>query len=66
VNSTISGHPSRSIIVLADSLSLDVVAGGIENDSERAMLKKLGRLEGHGYYFGKPLLSCQVAHRLAN
>lgn len=56
---------TRSIIALADSLSLEVVAEGIEKDSEKAILKKLGCLEGQGYYFDKPLLPEQVADRLA-
>lgn len=56
---------TRSIIALADSLSLDVVAEGIEKDTEKAILKKLGCLEGQGYYFDKPLLPSQVADRLA-
>jgi len=56
---------TRSIIALADSLSLDVVAEGIEKSSEKAILKKLGCLEGQGYYFDKPLLASQVAERLA-
>lgn len=51
---------TRSIIALAESLSLEVVAEGIENNCEQEILKKLGCLEGQGYYFARPLLPVDV------
>ena len=48
---------TRSIIALAESLSLEVIAEGIEKESEKETLKKLGCMEGQGYYFSLPLLS---------
>lgn len=51
---------TRSIIALAESLSLEVVAEGIEKDSEQEILKKLGCLEGQGYHFAVPLLADDV------
>jgi diguanylate cyclase len=56
---------TRSIIALAESLSLEVVAEGIEKESERLILKKLGCLEGQGYFFDRPLAPGQLAERLA-
>ncbi len=57
---------TRSIIALAESLSLDVVAEGIEKDCEQEILKKLGCLEGQGYYFARPLLAADVDAWLAS
>ncbi len=51
---------TRAIIALAESLSLEVVAEGIEKVSEHEILKKLGCLEGQGYYFARPLLAADV------
>ena len=48
---------TRSIIALAESLSLEVIAEGIEKESEKETLKKLGCMEGQGYYFSLPLLA---------
>jgi len=56
---------TRSIIALAESLSLEVVAEGIEKESERLILKKLGCLEGQGYFFDRPLAPGLLAERLA-
>ena len=46
---------ARAIIALANSLSLGVVAEGIEKSSERAMIEQLGCTEGQGYLFAKAL-----------
>ena len=46
----------RMIIALADSLSLDVIAEGIETEHQRALLKSLNVEFGQGYLFGKPVL----------
>ena len=48
---------TRSIIALAESLSLEVIAEGIEKESEKEALKKLGCMEGQGCYFSLPLLA---------
>jgi len=57
---------TRSIIALAESLSLEVVAEGIEKDSEQEILKKLGCLEGQGYHFARPLLADDVCTWLSS
>jgi diguanylate cyclase (GGDEF)-like protein len=45
----------RAIVALAESLSLDVVAEGIETAVEKAMLEKIQCREGQGYLFARPL-----------
>ena len=46
----------RMITALADSLSLDVIAEGIETEQQRDLLKGLNVEFGQGYLFGKPAL----------
>jgi len=46
---------ARAIVALADSLSLDIIAEGIEKPSEKALLAHMGCTEGQGYLFTKPL-----------
>lgn len=56
---------TKAIIALADSLSLDVVAEGIEDSVENDYLNELGCQEGQGYFFARPLDTAQVAEWLA-
>lgn len=44
----------RSIIALADSMRIEVVAEGIESAGQAAMLLENGCLKGQGYYFARP------------
>ncbi|MQY50989.1 putative bifunctional diguanylate cyclase/phosphodiesterase [Rhodocyclus gracilis] len=46
---------ARAIVALADSLSLGIVAEGIEKRSEKAILQHMRCAEGQGYLFAKPL-----------
>lgn len=46
---------TTSIIQLAHNLGLKVVAEGVENKEQVAMLKKLGCDIGQGYYFSRPM-----------
>jgi diguanylate cyclase (GGDEF)-like protein len=46
---------ARTIIALANSLSLDIVAEGIETPSERTVLEDMRCTEGQGYLFAKPM-----------
>ena len=57
---------TRSIIALAESLSLEVIAEGIEKESEKETLKKLGCMEGQGYHFARPLLADDVCTWLSS
>ena len=52
---------TRAIIALAASLSLDIIAEGIEEASEKNVLESLGCTEGQGYLFTRPLTATEVA-----
>jgi diguanylate cyclase (GGDEF)-like protein len=54
-----------SILGLAHELKLTVVAEGVENDDDAAMLKQLGCEQGQGYLFGAPLPEPKVPAYLA-
>lgn len=56
---------TKAIIALADSLSLEVVAEGIEESVENDFLNSLGCKEGQGYFFARPLNTLQVEQWLA-
>ncbi|MEO5341969.1 MAG: EAL domain-containing protein [Gammaproteobacteria bacterium SHHR-1] len=56
----------RSIISLAESLGLDVVAEGLERAEHLKFLKAHGCEYGQGYYLGKPLPAEQFGEFLAN
>jgi EAL domain-containing protein (putative c-di-GMP-specific phosphodiesterase class I) len=46
---------ARAIVALAKSLSLDIIAEGIEQQPERAVIELMGCREGQGYLFARPL-----------
>lgn len=50
----------RTIIKLAESLNMKVIAEGIENIEQLEELKKLGCKFGQGYYFCKPMMAEDV------
>ena len=59
---------ARAIVALANSLSLEVIAEGIEQSAERGVLEHMRCTEGQGYLFAKPLaaedfLAWIIAHR---
>jgi EAL domain-containing protein (putative c-di-GMP-specific phosphodiesterase class I) len=45
----------RTIIALAQSLSLTVTAEGVETDRQRSELRALGCTRAQGYYFSRPV-----------
>jgi diguanylate cyclase (GGDEF)-like protein len=51
---------ARAIVALASSLSLDIVAEGIETLPEKAVLEQMQCTEGQGYLFAKPLSATDV------
>lgn len=56
----------KSGIEMARLLNLRVIAEGIENDEQLAILKQFGCSEGQGYLFSKPMRSAQFAKFLKN
>jgi EAL domain-containing protein (putative c-di-GMP-specific phosphodiesterase class I) len=46
---------ARTIVALANGLSLDIIAEGIETQSENTVLKTMRCTQGQGYLFAKPL-----------
>lgn len=59
---------ARAIVALANSMSLDIVAEGIEKPSEKLVLEHMRCTEGQGYLFARPLpasdmAAWMVAHR---
>lgn len=45
---------AQSVITLADSMSLNVIAEGVETDAQKKMLFEMGCNTYQGYLFGKP------------
>jgi len=45
----------RTIIAMANSLDLDVIAEGVETEEQRQLLFNIGCLTFQGYLFGKPI-----------
>ena len=45
----------RTIITLAQTLGMDVVAEGVEKQEQLTMLRNLGCENGQGYFFSKPV-----------
>jgi len=59
-----------SIIALAHSMNLEVVAEGVENGEQHTILKHLGCERSQGYYHGRPVppeaIEAMLRERLAN
>jgi diguanylate cyclase (GGDEF)-like protein len=55
----------RTIILLAQSFGLEVVAECVETDAQAAQLRELGCLLGQGYLFARPLDAGAATDRLA-
>jgi diguanylate cyclase (GGDEF)-like protein/PAS domain S-box-containing protein len=55
---------TTAIISMAKSLSLKVIAEGVENEAQMSFLRKLGCEEIQGYYFSKPLTAEEISAKL--
>lgn len=53
-----------TIIVMAEKLGLEVIAEGVEEPEELAVLRQLGCLRYQGYLFDRPLSATQFTARL--
>jgi diguanylate cyclase (GGDEF)-like protein/PAS domain S-box-containing protein len=51
---------ARAVIHLAHALSMEVVAEGIEDEQQAAMMRELGCGFGQGYLYAHPMLAHQV------
>lgn len=54
----------RSTISMAKSLHMQVIAEGVENPEQIAMLRNLGCTKAQGYYFDMPLPEAEFLERL--
>ncbi|WP_164549078.1 EAL domain-containing protein [Amphritea opalescens] len=52
---------TKSIIALANNLNLNVIAEGIEDAEQAAMLTAMGCRYAQGYYFSRPLPAAEMA-----
>jgi diguanylate cyclase (GGDEF)-like protein/PAS domain S-box-containing protein len=56
----------QAIITLAHAFKMDVVAEGIETETQVTKLKKLGCEYGQGYFFDKPLKALEIEQKYFN
>ncbi len=54
----------EGIVRLAESLDLEVIAEGIEEEAQREALHRLGCQYGQGYYYARPLPLPQLVDQL--
>ena len=64
-DSRVDSAIARSIIALADSLNLRLVAEGIEHEDQREYLLARGCREGQGYLFGRPMCAADMEVMIA-
>jgi len=57
---------TRTIIAMAHSLNLKVVAEGVENESQYHFVRSHGCNEVQGYLFGRPAPASQIRDLLAD
>ena len=50
----------QAVVRLAESLGLDAVAEGVENESQRDALVRLGCQQGQGYHFSRPVEAAEM------
>jgi len=55
----------QTVIDLGRALGMDVIAEGVENESEAVMMRALGCNSMQGYFFSRPVATPQVDELLA-
>ncbi|MAG05219.1 MAG: GGDEF-domain containing protein [Sphingomonadaceae bacterium] len=53
-----------AILTMSDGLTLPVTAEGIENEVVLETLKRMGKMKGQGYHYGRPEPAAKVLERL--
>ncbi len=48
-------HLTQAIVQMAEALGLNVVAEGVEDEAQKAILTQQGCMEHQGYFYGKPM-----------
>lgn len=66
VNSTTSLAIVKTIVRLADSLDLDVIAEGVETDEQLQILKDFGCQYVQGFYLSRPLPESEIPQIIAS
>ena len=66
VNDAIDKSIVRTIIAMANTLSLNVIAEGVETEEQQKILLKEGCSNFQGYFFGKPMPIDKFEAALAN
>ncbi|GGA60211.1 bifunctional diguanylate cyclase/phosphodiesterase [Ornithinibacillus halotolerans] len=56
----------NAIILMADSLKIDVIAEGVENEDHTESLKELGCQVMQGFYYGKPMKDRDIDNWISN
>ena len=56
----------NTIVILAHKLGMDVIAEGIETQSEREIIQNFDCESGQGYFFAKPLSAKDATKLLAD
>lgn len=57
-------HIVKAITTLGEALNMEIVAEGIEKESQRQLLSAIGCQYGQGYLFGKPMTAKQATELL--
>ncbi|MFA6219928.1 MAG: EAL domain-containing protein [Erythrobacter sp.] len=59
-----NGKLVDAIISMGDGLNLPITAEGVENEKVLEVLRRMGKLKGQGYHYGRPEPADQVLARL--
>lgn len=55
---------ARTIVALSETLSLQTIAEGVENESQREQLGDLGCVFGQGYFFSQAVTGAEISQQL--